>query len=125
MSKKGRLRFGRLSRTAAKAFGPLQVRMLVNAPRESPFSALLVSMKPGASHPAIRHTKTWEFFLILRGSNKARINGRTLLLRRGDYAFMPPGTAHAFHAGPRGVEVLVLFAPAMDFTRPDIVPASR
>ena len=124
-SKKGRLSFGRLSATRAKAFGPLDVRFLLNAPKSSPFSALVVSMKPGASHPPIQHDKTWEFFLILRGSNRARIGGRERVLKRGDYAYMPPGVSHAFHAGPRGVEVLVIFAPAMDFLKPDIVGAGR
>lgn len=126
MSKKGRPTFGRLNAAAAKVFGPLNVRFLLNAPKTSPFSALLVSMKPGASHPPIRHDRTWEFFLILRGSNMARIGGRARLLKRGDYACMPPGVSHAFHAGPRGVEVLVIFSPAMDFQlKPDIVDARK
>ena len=104
-----------------RSYGPLRVKHLLDAPKESPFSALLVSLRPGGSHPPIRHDKTWEFFLILRGSNIATIGGRRRTLRAGDYAYMPPGVEHAFHAGPRGVEVLVFFAPAMDFARPDIV----
>lgn len=116
-------RFGRLSRAKVKSFGPLSVSMLVDTPRRSPFSVLVVSLKPGGSHPAIRHDRTWEFFLILRGSNRATIGRRTLKLRRGDYGYLPPGSSHAFTAGRRGVDVLVIFSPAMDFSRPDIAPA--
>lgn len=121
MSKRLRSRFGRLSSTRVKTYGPLRVKHLLDAPRESPFSALLVSLGPGASHPPIRHEKTWEFFLILRGSNVSIIGGRRRVLREGDYAYMPPGVEHSFRAGPKGVDVLVFFSPAMDFARPDIV----
>lgn len=116
-----RARFGNWSRGAARAVGPLAVRFLADRPGRLPFSVLHIALGPGKSHPSISHSRTHEFFAVLRGEAAAVIDGVRRRLRRGDFAVLAPGAAHAFRAGPRGVEALVIFAPAMDFRRPDVV----
>jgi quercetin dioxygenase-like cupin family protein len=101
--------------------GPLIVRFLADRPGRLPFSALHIALAPGKNHPSISHSRTHEFFAVLRGEARAVIDGVRRRLRRGDFAVLSPGAAHSFRAGPRGVEALVIFAPAMDFKRPDIV----
>ncbi|MBI4423533.1 MAG: cupin domain-containing protein [Elusimicrobia bacterium] len=118
------VRFGRLGGSAQRAYGPLGVEFLLDEPRLAPISVLRVFLKPGDSHPPIFHARTTEFFLVLRGENAARINGRLRRMKAGEFAFLPPGTVHEFRAGARGVEVLVIFGPAMDFRAPDIAHAT-
>ena len=119
--KRQRAKFGRLTGGATRCFGTLQVKFLVNDPDRSPMSSLRITMKPNASHPPLWHAKTGEFFLLLAGSTWAKIDGRVRRLKAGDFVFMPPRTVHEFRAGKRGVEVLVIFSPAMNFKKPDIV----
>lgn len=121
MSRRPRPEFGRLAGRRASSFGPLAVRFLVDDPARKPFSIVTIDMRPGARHPAIHHARTEEFFLVLAGSCRAEIGGRRRLLKQGDFAFLPAGTRHAFHAGRRGLRVLAAFSPSMDFKKPDII----
>ncbi|MBI2071212.1 MAG: cupin domain-containing protein [Elusimicrobia bacterium] len=104
---------------APRRFGALTVFPLIPAAVRT-FSALRLTMKPGAQTPSIYHRKTNEFFFILRGSAKARINGRSVRFKKGDFAFLPAKTRHQFEAGPAGVEVLDIFIPRLDLDNPDI-----
>lgn len=120
MSRPARVEEGALGARGKRRFGPLTVRSLIRS-AGAPFSVLVVDMRPGARHPAIHHARTAEFFVILRGSCRAEIGRRRRTLRPGDFAFLPAGSIHAFHAGRRGLRALAVFAPAMDLRRPDIV----
>lgn len=101
--------------------GTLRVRSLLDDAPGSPFSALLISMKPHALHPPLRHAKTFELFLVLDGEVEARIDGRVRRLRAGNFALLPPGCVHGFRAGKKGVNVLAVFSPPLDRRKPDIV----
>lgn len=116
-----RVRLGRVSKTRARRFGPLLVRTLTAAARPGPHSAHHIALGPHETHPALVHRRTWEFLLVLDGLLLARINGRRRRMRAGGFAVLPPGTAHAFSAGPRGVAVLSVFAPPLDLEKPDVV----
>jgi quercetin dioxygenase-like cupin family protein len=112
----------RLRPRKALRAGTLSLRLPAMRPG-APFSVMVVSLAPGASHPPIRHAHTHEWFTVLRGNQTARIGGRTRRLGRGVCVHMPPGTVHSFRAGPRGVEVLAIFSPPLDLRDPDIVKA--
>ena len=118
-------KFGSLAKVQARAFGPLLVGSLLGKRQRRPFSVHHVYLKPRGSHPALRHLATCEFFLILKGSIRARIGLRSRRMAAGDFAYLPPGCAHAFHAGKNGVEVLAVFSPPMDLRKPDIVHATK
>lgn len=119
--KTSRIKLGRLGAGAVRNLGTLGIEFLVNAGPRAPMTVMRVAMKPGASHEPLYHARTSEFFVVTRGSQEARIGRRLLHLRKGNYVFLPPRTTHAFKAGPRGVEVLSIFTPALHPTKPDIV----
>ena len=116
-----RAEFGRLGGRAPKSYGPLSIEFLCGEDGAGAMTAMRVEMGPGASHPPVVHRRTAEFFVVLDGSMRATIGGRSRRLRAGDHVRLPPGVPHAFHAGRRGVEVLAVFVPPLSPTRPDIV----
>lgn len=118
--RKKRVEVVRLSRAAVRRFGALRVQQLAGR-RGHPFSVLRIRMAPGSSAPELFHARTEEFFLILKGSSSGRVAGRRRVFRPGDCIYMPAGTLHEFRAGPRGVELLDVFCPALDLSAPDIV----
>ena len=116
--------FGRLKAGRGRAPDMRIVALLAGAAGR-PFSVLHVTMAPGSRHAPILHARTTEFFLVLRGTAAARIEGRTRALRAGDFAYLPPGAPHGFRAGRAGVEALAVFCPPLARRRPDILPAER
>lgn len=103
-----------------KRVGPLRVLTLEDG-RGTGFSVHRIRLGAGVSHPVLHHARTAEFFLVTRGSARACIGKVRRRLRAGESASLPPKTAHGFRAGPRGVEVLAVFRPPLDLSRPDIV----
>jgi quercetin dioxygenase-like cupin family protein len=110
---------GCLAAVRAREFGPLSIQPLTSAKR--PFSVLRIAMRPGSSTPPLSHARTSEFFLVIEGGMRARVSGRLRSMRKGDFAFLPPGTVHEFLVGRRGAVVLVVFCPAYDLGAPDNV----
>lgn len=113
-----RVKLGRLSGAARKRFTDAVIRPLVDQPR---LSAQIVEMRPGARTPRLHHARTTEFFLVLSGTQTARIGRRRLRLTAGDFAILPPGVPHEFQAGRNGTRVLAVFSPALNLRRPDVV----
>lgn len=113
--------FGSLARAPSQAIGTLLVHSLLDDKERRAFSAHRVRMKPNAFHPALSHAGTSELFLVLKGTVRAKIDGRARRFVQGDFAFLPPGSIHEFRAGKNGVEVLAVFSPPMDLKKPDIV----
>lgn len=122
---KPRASFGSPATTVSRMFDTLRIGFLVDGGKGRPFSVSRVKMRPRAVHAPLWHAKTSEFFIVLQGDQWARIDGRRRYFKKGDFAFLPPGAVHEFRAGARGVEVLAVFSPAMDFQRPDIVTRRR
>jgi mannose-6-phosphate isomerase-like protein (cupin superfamily) len=78
-------------------------------------------LKPGYKHTPIKHLKTSELFFVIKGTVVGIINGKHRQFTKGEGAYLPPLTPHAFTAGPRGVEVLSFFFPSLDMRSPDII----
>ncbi len=114
------VRFGRWGKGSMRPLGPLLIESVATGRGRNSFSVFRVMIKPGESHPPIWHAKTTEFFLVMKGSALARVNGRKRRMKKGDFASLAPGAVHAFKAGPSGVEALVVFIPALDLRRPDV-----
>jgi quercetin dioxygenase-like cupin family protein len=113
-------RFGRWGAGVSRPIGTLLVDSVAAETGRRSFSIFRITMKPRASHPAIWHARTSEFFLVTRGALLAVINGRPRRMRKGDGAHLAPGAVHEFRAGPSGCEVMSVFVPALNLRKPDI-----
>jgi len=58
------------------------------------------------------HRRSVEAFYVLRGSYTFTAGGRRYSCRAGAFVCVPPGTLHAYIAGPRGGRLLIIYAPA-------------
>jgi quercetin dioxygenase-like cupin family protein len=59
------------------------------------------------------HSREAEAFYVLSGILRFSLEGRTLLLERGAFLHVEPGSKYGFEAvGPDPSEVLILYAPA-------------
>jgi len=110
----------------ARRFGVLLVKSLFQKAGIKQLSILHVSLAAKARAPALFHRKTHEFFFVLQGSVRGRINGKPCRFRRGDCCFLPAGAVHEFQAGKSGAQTLDVFFPGLDLGDPDIVsPRAR
>ena len=110
----------KLSKADAKAFHGLKIFPLTPE-GEGPFSALLMTVTPNTDLPEIYHKTTFEFFFVLKGVARGKLNGKARTFRRGEYAFLPPGTTHDLHSGNTQLEALAIFSPGLDLKKPDVV----
>ena len=58
------------------------------------------------------HTDTEEVYLVVDGSARAKIGDEVVELDKWDAVRIPTGTPRQFEAGPDGVEMVVVGAPA-------------
>ena len=67
---------------------------------------------PGGGPPLHTHGAEDEYFLVLEGEITVYIDGRIVVARAGESAFVPRGAAHCFkNRTTREARVLVLFTP--------------
>lgn len=67
---------------------------------------------PGGGPPLHTHANEDEYFLVLEGEITFYIDGRVIVGRPGEAAFVPRGAAHCFkNRSTRQARVLVLFTP--------------
>lgn len=67
---------------------------------------------PGGGPPLHRHGAEDEYFLVLEGEITFYIDGRVIVAREGESAFVPRGAAHCFkNCTTAQARVLVLFTP--------------
>lgn len=60
-----------------------------------------------------RHGREAEAFYVIAGTLRFSLDGRTVILAKGDYLHAEPGLKYSFEAlGPEPAEVLILYAPA-------------
>ena len=95
----------------AQALGPYQLRPLILREEQGATTAWRVRIDPGAKTPASYHARSEELYLVTAGDGTAWLNGREIPLKTGTFLRLPPGTTHAFLAGPRGLEMLDIHAP--------------
>lgn len=93
------------------ALGPYQLRPLIQRNEQGQATAWKVRIKAGAKTPASYHARSEELYLVTAGAGKAWLDGRESALRVGTFLRLPPGTTHAFEAGPNGLEMLDIHVP--------------
>jgi quercetin dioxygenase-like cupin family protein len=70
------------------------------------------AVAPMSGPPLHRHSREDEWFYILSGDITFEIDGERIVLRKGDSAFAPRGTAHTFqNFDDTPAEILVLVMP--------------
>jgi quercetin dioxygenase-like cupin family protein len=68
---------------------------------------------PGGGPPLHRHTHDDEFFFVLEGTMKFRIDGRDTVVSAGASVAAPRGTVHAFaNIGSSPSRMIVMCSPA-------------
>lgn len=65
---------------------------------------------PGAAFPSHSHPEE-QLVVVLQGTVEFQLGARTILLGRGDEAFVPGGVPHGARAGPTGAILLNVIAP--------------
>jgi len=69
-------------------------------------------LPPGSGETRHRHNRAQQFFYVLNGEAALELEGRTVTLRPGEGALVPPGAAHRLrNASDRGLEILVTSEP--------------
>ena len=67
---------------------------------------------PGGGPPLHTHAGEDEYFLVLKGEMTFYIDGKTIVAKEGESAFVPRGAAHCFkNRSTREARALVLFTP--------------
>lgn len=96
-------------------FGPGGgVYRIVTTAREScgRHFAFVATEPPGGGPPLHTHATEDEYFLVLEGEITVYINGKIVVAKSGESAFVPRGAAHCFkNCSTREARVLVLFTP--------------
>ena len=95
----------------ALALGPYQLRPLILREEQGATTAWRVQIEPGAVTPASYHARSEELYLVTAGGGKVWLNGEEFQLKIGTFLRLPPGTTHAFAAGPDGLEMLDIHTP--------------
>jgi len=57
----------------------------------------VVVITSGEQHPCHKHTKQEESFLALEGECAVYVDGKKVLLKKGDYLICEPGESHYFY----------------------------
>ncbi len=57
----------------------------------------VVVITPGEEHPCHKHEKQEESFFVLEGECSVYVDGKKVVLKKGDYLICSPGEAHYFH----------------------------
>ena len=56
----------------------------------------VVVITPNESHPCHKHIKQEESFLVLEGECSVYVDGKKVIIKKGDYLRCEPGEAHYF-----------------------------
>jgi mannose-6-phosphate isomerase-like protein (cupin superfamily) len=60
------------------------------------------------------HRKQEEVYVVVRGSGRMKIDDEIVELAEWDAVRVPPGSWRGYEAGPHGLELLVIGAPAIE-----------
>ena len=76
----------------------------------------VVVITAGESHPCHKHTQQEESFLALEGECEVWVDGKLVVLKRGDYLVCQEGEAHFFRNVSDGdFKAVFIKAPHLDF----------
>lgn len=91
--------------------GPYRLEALLERHECAALSAYRVQVAAGATSATSHHRVAEEVYFVLAGGGSAILDGQEHPLKAGDFLRLPPGTRHAFRAGPEGLDMLDLHAP--------------
>ncbi|MBI5242756.1 MAG: cupin domain-containing protein [Elusimicrobia bacterium] len=100
--------------------GGMEMRLLPVQGRLRGISILHIRMPPQTQHPPVRHRRTDELAYVFSGRGRGVVGGRRMSLKAGDCIWIPAGTWHAFSSSADRMEVLSVFGPGIDMSRPDV-----
>jgi mannose-6-phosphate isomerase-like protein (cupin superfamily) len=95
----------------ALALGPYNLRPLIQRQEQGSTTAWRVRIESGAKTPVSYHARSEELYLVTAGNGTAWLGGKEFPLKTGTFLRLPPGTSHAFEAGPEGLEMLDIHTP--------------
>jgi quercetin dioxygenase-like cupin family protein len=76
----------------------------------------VVVITAGESHPCHKHTQQEESFLALEGECEVWVDGKLVVLKKGDYLVCQEGEAHFFRNVSDGdFKAVFIKAPHLDF----------
>jgi mannose-6-phosphate isomerase-like protein (cupin superfamily) len=101
---------------ALKQLGPYGIETLIMVDEEIRTTAYRVKVQAESSTSTSYHQIAEELYYVLAGEGVAILDGVEHELKVGVFLRLPPGTKHAFRAGPKGLEMLDIHAPGC---RPD------
>jgi mannose-6-phosphate isomerase-like protein (cupin superfamily) len=74
-----------------------------------------------AQRPGAAGTVQEEVYVVLRGSERMKLDDEIVKLKEWDAVRVPPGTWRGYEAGPEGLEIFVIGAPNLgDAPRDDV-----
>ena len=75
-------------------------------------------MERGGMVPAHAHVHMDEYFAVVKGEMKFKVNGKTIIKKAGEELMIPKGTGHSIaNAGREEVEMTVKYMPCADTHR--------
>jgi len=75
----------------------------------------VVVITPGESHPCHKHIIQEESFLVIEGECSVYLDGKKVVLKKGDYLRCEPGEAHYFHnESDKNFKAVFTKAPHLD-----------
>ena len=73
------------------------------------------SVPPGYRFPyGHTHRKQEEVYVVVRGSGRMKVDDEIVELKEWDAVRVPAGSWRGYEAGPDGLEILVIGAPALE-----------
>lgn len=108
----------RLSGVSAniQQLGPYGIESLITAGEEGKATAYRVRVEAKQKTSTSFHKVAEEIYYVISGYGKAYLNQAPHDLKPGVFLRLPPGTWHAFEAGPDGLDMLDIHTPGC---RPD------
>jgi mannose-6-phosphate isomerase-like protein (cupin superfamily) len=116
--RRGRAAVSRLALRREIEFAKLKIRYLADAGQMKGLSVVHVRLPPRYQHASLCHRRTHEWLMILKGSGRGVIDGRTVRFRPGVILYMPPGVMHQMGTGSSALEAVVIFTPPLDIEGP-------
>jgi quercetin dioxygenase-like cupin family protein len=96
------------------SFAGVRLRQLVGrAETDGRFSTHLVDIQPGCRLEAHRHPAQVEQHLVLAGDGVLTSDGSVTEYRAGRVSVIPQDIEHSVEAGPGGMMIVAVFAPAL------------
>lgn len=96
---------------ADRSLGSYVLTPLVRRDEQSAMTVWHVRIEPGVQSRTSFHKQAEEAYFVLEGSGVATLDGVDHPLSPGIFLRLPPGTRHAFRAGPDGLTLLDIHSP--------------